>query len=118
MTKVTSDFEVGSGNVFADLGLPDADELLAKADLALAITKLIQQRGLKQAEAAELLGINQPKVSALMRGRLSGFSIERLIKYLCTLRQNVEIVVSDTSQPAESGHVSVVVRTAQGPTAA
>ncbi len=72
----------GSGNVFADLGLPDAEERLAKAELAPQILNIIARRRLTQAQAAELLGIDQPKVSALTRGKLSGFSMERLFHFL------------------------------------
>ena len=74
-----------SGNVFADLGLPDADHLLAKADLAIEISSIIEDRGLTQAEAAEIMGVDQPKVSALVRGRLDGFSMERLYRFLIAL---------------------------------
>lgn len=83
----------GSGNIYEDLGLPDAEERLAKAKLAMRIENIIEKRKLKQIKAAEILGINQPKISALMNGRLSGFSIERLIHYLNLLNQDVEIVV-------------------------
>jgi predicted XRE-type DNA-binding protein len=82
-----------SGNVFADLGLPDADQLLAKADLAIEITSVIEERGLTQAEAADLIGVDQPKVSALVNGRLDGFSMERLYRFLNALGRDVEIVV-------------------------
>lgn len=80
-TRVTP----SSGNVFADLGLSDADQLLAKADLAIEITRIIEERGLTQVEAAELMGVDQPKVSALVRGRLDGFSMERLYRFLNAL---------------------------------
>ena len=82
-----------SGNVFADLGLRDADELLAKADLAHAIQQLIQARGLSQRAAARRLGVAQPDLSNLYRGRLEGFSIERLCPLLTALGQDVRIVV-------------------------
>jgi predicted XRE-type DNA-binding protein len=88
-----SKYTLSSGNVFADLGLPDAEELLAKADLAIQISRAIEQCKLTQAEAAEMLGIDQPKISALMRGRLSGFSMERLYRFLNALGRDVEIVV-------------------------
>jgi predicted XRE-type DNA-binding protein len=110
MSDTEMEFEISSGNVFADLELPDADELLIKADLAIAITKAIHERGLKQAKAAKILGINQPKVSALMRGHLEGFSIERLIRYLRALQQNVEIVISASPRPVKTGHATVVRR--------
>ena len=82
-----------SGNVFEDLGLADAEEALAKADLTRQIGRLIGRRGWTQQQAAQVLGIDQPKVSALMRGRLGGFSIERLIHFLNDLDQQVEISV-------------------------
>jgi predicted XRE-type DNA-binding protein len=74
-----------SGNVFSDLGLPDADELLIKAQLADQISDLIEERKLTQVEAVKLLGIDQPNVSALLRGRLSGFSTDRLFRFLSLL---------------------------------
>jgi predicted XRE-type DNA-binding protein len=85
--------EGSSGNVFADLGLPDADELLAKAELARTIRGLIERRSLTQTDAARLLGTTQPKVSDLFRGRLDGFSMERLYRFLNALGQDVHIVV-------------------------
>jgi predicted XRE-type DNA-binding protein len=75
----------GSGNVFADLGLPDAEEALAKARLAQAIAGAIERKGLSQGEAAGIMGLDQPKVSALVRGRLSGFSTDRLFRCLTLL---------------------------------
>jgi len=101
-------FTLSSGNVFADLGLPDADELLAKADLAIQISRTIEQRKLTQVEAAEILGIDQPKISALMRGRLTGFSMERLYRFLNALGRDVEIVV----RPAARKRASLRVITA------
>ena len=91
-----------SGNVFADLGLADAAELQAKADLAYQIGEAIEQRGLTQSKAADLLGIDQPKVSALMRGRLSGFSMERLYRYLNALGRDVQIVVRPVARGADA----------------
>ncbi|MBI1738259.1 MAG: XRE family transcriptional regulator [Acidobacteria bacterium] len=88
-----SGYTVSSGNVFADLGFPNAEEMLAKAELAHKITAIIQRRGLTQARAAALLGVDQPKVSALKRGRLSGFSLERLVRFLILLGRDVQIVV-------------------------
>jgi predicted XRE-type DNA-binding protein len=87
------EFEKSSGNVFADLGLPNPEECLAKADLAIQINKLIKKSKLKQKEAAVLLGLDQPKISALGRGRLSGFSIERLFRLLSILNQDIEIII-------------------------
>ncbi len=82
-----------SGNVFADMGMPDSDKYLAKVELARQINKIIVDRSLKQAQAAKILEVDQPKVSALSCGRLDGFSIERLIGFLNKLDRDVEIVV-------------------------
>lgn len=83
-----------SGNVFEDLELPNSEEYLAKAKLAYQINKIIERIGLKQKEAATLLGIDQPKISALSRGRLSGFSVERLFKFLAILNQDIAIIIT------------------------
>ncbi|MBI5507706.1 MAG: XRE family transcriptional regulator [Deltaproteobacteria bacterium] len=85
--------EKGSGNVFRDLNLPDAEGLLAKAELAAQIGAIVARKGLTQVQAARLLGIDQPKVSALMHGRLSGFSTDRLLRFLNALGREVRIVV-------------------------
>jgi len=82
-----------SGNVFADLKLPHADDLLAKAELAAKIIAEIQRRRLTQTQAASILGIDQPKVSELKQGKLSSFSIERLMRFLLLLGQDIEIAV-------------------------
>ena len=99
-----------SGNVFADLGLPDADELQAKADLAIQISRTIGQRKLTQMEAAEILGIDQPKISALIRGRLTGFSMERLYRFLNALGRDVEIVVRPAARKRASLRVVAAAR--------
>ena len=94
MSRVsTNEITKSSGNVFADLGLPNAEEYLVKAELAYQINKIIIDRGLKQKEAAKLLDIDQPKISALENGRLTGFSIGRLFKYLTMLNQEIFIKV-------------------------
>ena len=85
--------EIGGGNVFADLGLPNAEEHLAKAELASRINAAIRQRRLTQAAAAELLGVDQPKISRLQRGVLANFSVERLLRFLTLLGRDVDIVV-------------------------
>ena len=82
-----------SGNVFADLGLPDAAELDTKVRLCAAINRIVERRRLTQAAAANALGVNQPKVSALLHYKLEGFSVERLMKFLLALGQGVEIIV-------------------------
>jgi predicted XRE-type DNA-binding protein len=98
--------EESSGNVFADLGLPHPEQELLKAKLTLQIYRLIQRRGLKQAEAGKILGIKQPHVSALMRNRAGAFSVERLMDFLTAFGQDVEIAVRPTRK--EHGEVSVV----------
>ena len=85
--------EPSNGNVFADLGLPNAEEELVKAKIVFCIHKVIEGRGLTQAQAAEILGIDQPKVSALIRGKLAGFSVDRLFRFLNALGQDVQIVI-------------------------
>jgi predicted XRE-type DNA-binding protein len=87
------DVEASSGNVFANMGLKNPEELLAKAELVQRICDIIAQRKLTQTRAAKLLGIDQPKVSALLRGRLDGFSTDRLFRFLNALGSDVEIVV-------------------------
>lgn len=97
------DHRVSGGNVFEDLGLSAATELQAKADLAYEISRAIEERGLTQAEAADILGVDQPKVSALVRGRLTGFSMERLYRFLIALGKEIEIVVRPRpSKPSDS----------------
>ena len=91
--KKKRDYTKSSGNVFADLGLPRPEEALAKAELGQKISAIIRERRLTQAQAAQVLGVDQPKISALTRGRLSGFSIERLLRFLTLLGHNVEITV-------------------------
>lgn len=85
--------EPSSGNVFADLGLADAGEHLIKAGLVVKIDRIIQQRNLTQAAAADLIGIDQPKVSAMLAGQFRGYSVERLMRFLVALGHDVEIVV-------------------------
>lgn len=100
------DIETGSGNVFADLGLPNAEERLAKALLSRLIHKDVERRGLTQAQAAELLGCAQPDVSNIVRGNVGGFSLERLTRFLMMLGHNVEIRVGPAEQD-EMGHLLV-----------
>lgn len=104
-------YELGSENVFADLEMADAEEKLAKAELAFKINQLIEKRRLKQKEAARLLQVDQSKISLLNRGRLSGFSIERLIKYLSILDQDIEIVVRP-HRPRMDTHLRVIFQKA------
>lgn len=99
---------VGTDNVCADLGLPDPEEHLAKAELASRINIAIREAGLTQAAAADLLGIDQPKVSRLMRGYLTNFSAERLLNFLTLLGRDVEIVVKRVPGAKRRGRVRVV----------
>ena len=96
---------VSSGNIFLDLRLPDAEGALVKADLARAISRIIREHGMTQASAAELMGVDQPKVSAITRGRLGGFSVERLMACLRALRQDVIITVRPSVE--EEGRILV-----------
>jgi predicted XRE-type DNA-binding protein len=82
-----------SGNIFADLGLAKPDDLLAKAELATKIIEEIRRRHLTQNQAAMILRVDQPKISALKQGKLSGFSIERLMRFLLLLGRDIEISV-------------------------
>lgn len=100
--------EEGSGNVFADIGLPNPEERLAKAGLAIRISEAIHSRRLTQTQAARVLKIDQPKISRLLRGQLSGFSTERLMHFLTLLGRDVEITVKPTSRSRRLGHVRVV----------
>jgi len=91
--KKRLDYERGSGNVFADIGLPNAQEHLVKAQLVYKIDGLMKARGLKQVSAAKLFGVKQPDISKMLRGDFRQFSVERLMKFLVALGQDVEIVV-------------------------
>lgn len=106
----TSDISItaSSGNVFADLGIAEPEQALAKAQLAYAISKIVARKRLSQAQAAALLGIDQPKVSALVRGHLTGFSIERLFRFLQALNQELEIVIRPAARTHETGRINVV----------
>ena len=90
--------EVGSGNVFADLGHPDAEEKLEKARLVYSILKIINDKGLTQAKAAEILGIQQPRISDLVRGKWYDFSVERLIRLSRLIGNDVQIVINGEVQ--------------------
>jgi predicted XRE-type DNA-binding protein len=85
--------EASTGNVFADLGFANAGEHLIKAGLVVRIDRTIRRRKLTQAAAAELMGIDQPKISAMLSGRFRGYSVERLMRFLVALGHDVDIVV-------------------------
>jgi predicted XRE-type DNA-binding protein len=99
-----------SGNVFEDLLVNDAPDMLAKAELVHRICELIEERGLTQKEAAEILGLDQPKVSALIHGKLAGFSTDRLLRFLNDLGQEVEIVLRPTQPAGRRGSIHVIAR--------
>jgi hypothetical protein len=96
------------GNIFADLGLDDADELHAKSGLVFRISEIIKKRKLTQAKAASILGIDQPKVSLLLRGQLNGFSTDRLFRFLNALDCDIEIVVKPKARSAKYAEVRVL----------
>ena len=100
--------ERGSGNVFEDIGLPDAAALLAKSELVTRICDIIVKRGLTQAQAAKILGVNQPKVSALRRGNLDGFSSDRLFRFLNALGIDIEIAVKPRARSSRRPSIRVV----------
>jgi predicted XRE-type DNA-binding protein len=100
--------EVGSRNVYADLGFPDADEMLVKAQLVSKISEIIEERGYSQTEAAQRLGLPQPKLSKLIRGQFSGISERKLMDCLTRLGKDIEIVVRERARGRKVGHVSVV----------
>jgi predicted XRE-type DNA-binding protein len=105
LKRKTLEMEPGSGNVFADLGLADAGEHLVKAGLVVKIDRTIRRRRLTQKGAAQLMGIDQPKVSAMLAGQFRGYSVERLMRFLVALGHDVEIVV----KPAKRGSAELRV---------
>lgn len=107
MAKRSEVVIASSGNVFADLGLPAADEKRTKVQLAVAINQIIQKRHLSQTRAAGLLEISQPKVSALANYRLDGFSVERLMHFLNALDRDVEILIRRKPKSRKSARILV-----------
>ena len=103
---MTNDITDGTGNVFADLGFPDAAERQTKPRLAMAVNAILKARRLKQAETAAILAIPQPKVSALANYRLDHFSVEKLMTFLNALNQDVEIIIRPSRD--DVGRVSVL----------
>jgi predicted XRE-type DNA-binding protein len=97
----------GTSNVFADLGYPDSTEREARLRLALALNRVLDERALTQAEAAKLLGVSQPKVSALRNYKLAGFSVERLMTFLTALDRDVRIVIRQKPRSRRSARISV-----------
>jgi len=101
--------EVSSGNVFADIGFEDADERLLKAKLATKIAELIAKKGWTQAQTAERTALDQPKISRLLRGQLSGFSADRLFAVLNRLGHSVEVRISAKERSPEKSHTRVMI---------
>ena len=100
--------EIGTGNVYADLGFADADEMLIKAQLVSKIAEIIKRKGLTQTQAAQLLGMPQPKLSNLLSGRFRGVSERRLMDCLVKLGRDVQIVVKATPRSRKDGRLSIV----------
>ncbi len=100
--------EKSGGNVFADLGVPDADEMLVKAKLASKISEILMARGWSQIEAAEVLGLPQPKLSNMLRGHFRGISEAKMMDCLTRLGRDVRIVIGKESRKASTGRVDVV----------
>lgn len=101
-----TDIHAGSGNVFADLGLPDAEELQLKANLTATLRHLIQERKLTQTVAAKRLGIGQADLSKLLGGSLRGYSVERLMGFLTAFDQDVEVIVRPHPKAGEGGRIT------------
>ena len=108
MSDTRAEITVSAGNVFDDLGLPQPEEALAKADLAIQIRSIAKHRHLTQEQTAKLLGTTQPKVSDLFAGKIAGFSMERLIKYLMLLNRDVTLVVAPKPRSSERATFRVV----------
>lgn len=104
---MTIDYEISSGNVFEDLNIDNPVEMLAKAELAQKITSIIKHRHLKQKDAANLLDIDQPKISKLARGQLKDFSIERLMSFMMKLDRDIEIVIKKRPRGRQSSQIAV-----------
>ena len=103
-----SKIEKGSMNVYADLGIADADEMLVKAQLATKIAEIIKFRRLTQTQAAALLGMTQPKLSNMLRGRFRGISEAKMLECMTLLGRDVQIVVKPVSRSRKIGQVSVL----------
>jgi predicted XRE-type DNA-binding protein len=99
--------EKSSGNVFANIGLAEPDERLAKAELAIRIAQIVKKRHLTQQQAADILEIPQPKVSAILNGQLRGFSLEKLLRLMMSLDRDIEIVVRKKPRDHEHGQMKV-----------
>lgn len=101
--------EQGSGNIYTDLGYPDSESMLVKAQLVAKIAEIVQRRALTQARTAEILGLTQPKVSALLKGRFRGVSEHRLLECLTRLGRDVHIVIKPTPRSRPNGRLTLSV---------
>ena len=106
MTKRKIEVDEGTGNVFADLGLPDSEERLLKANIAAELFRLIKDRGLTQVKAAKLVGVSQPDLSHLLRGDFDDYSAERLMKMLTVFEQDIEIVMKPHRRAGKRGRIT------------
>ena len=105
MRKRQQKVEIGSGNIFADLGLPDAEDMLLKSTIVIELRRLIEERGLSQTAAAKLIGINQADLSKILRGRFRGYSEARLMRMLTAFSQDVEITTRPHRKAGEIGKI-------------
>jgi predicted XRE-type DNA-binding protein len=101
-------FDVGSGNIFADIGLPNPEEHLLKAQLVVQLGQLIKARKLTQTAAAKRLGVKQPDLSNILRGRFRGYSVERLMRMLTALDQDIDIVVRPRKKAGKPGRITLI----------
>jgi predicted XRE-type DNA-binding protein len=106
MTKHKIEAHVGSGNVFADLGLPDSEERMLKAGIVVELRRLIKERELTQVKAAKLVGVSQPDLSHLLRGDFDDYSAERLMKMLTVFEQDIEIVMKPHRKAGQPGRIT------------
>jgi predicted XRE-type DNA-binding protein len=106
MTKRKTEVYEGSGNVFADLGLPNPEERLLKASIVSELHRLIKQRRLTQVKAAKLMGIHQPDLSFLLRGEFDDYSVGRLMKMLTVFEQDIEIVMRPNQKAGKPGRIT------------
>lgn len=108
MPKPKTEFHESSGNVFADLGLPDAEEMLLKSQIVVELHRAIKQRKLTQTAAAKHIGIAQPDLSNILRGRFRGYSVERLMRMLTTFGQDIDIVVRAQRSSRKAGRIRLL----------
>ena len=98
----------GSGNIYADMGHPNPEEAIAKAELAMLITATIKKKKLTQKKAAAVIGVDQPKISDIMRGKLSSFTLDRLFRFLKALGVGIDIVPNESSTKDSKPHLKVL----------